>query len=166
MIEVWKDIAGYEKLYQVSNLGNIKSIAKNIVLATQDNGKGYRNVMLYKDGQAKRVYVHRLVAKAFLPGGQAKHVNHIDGNKANNKSDNLEWVTMSENMQHAYANGLAKQYERSGKKNPASRIVIDIETGVFYETMKEVADLYRISVSYLSSMLNGKMNNKTNFRYV
>jgi phosphomannomutase len=177
MIEVWKDIVGYVGLYQVSNLGNVKSldkicggrkgIVKGKPIATQDNGRGYINVCLNKDGQAKRVYVHRLVAEAFLPKENLKDcVNHKDGNKANNNLDNLEWVTRSENMQHAYSNGLAKQYERSGTKNPAARVVIDIESGVFYETMKEVSELYKISVSYLSSMLNGRMQNKTNFRYV
>jgi hypothetical protein len=177
MIEQWKDIVGYEGLYQVSSLGRIKSvdkvcgkrrgIVKSKMIAIQDNGNGYFNAALYSNGKMKRIYVHRLVADAFLGKENGKeYVNHIDGNKSNNSLSNLEWCTRSENMKHAYDNGLAVQYERSGTKNPAARVVIDLQSGVFYETMKEVSELYKISVSYLSSMLNGRMPNKTNFRYV
>ena len=175
--EIWKDVIGYEGLYQVSNLGRVKSldkicgnrkgVIKSKLLNFQDNGKGYKNVNLYNNKKNKCVYIHRLVAGAFLAKIEGKEcVNHIDGNKSNNSLENLEWCTRSENMKHAYDNGLAVQYERHGAKNPAAKVVIDIQSGVFYETMKEVADLYNLSISYISGMLNGNYPNKTSFRYV
>lgn len=111
MKEEWKDIKGYEGLYQISNLGNVKSVYKNgnfkILIGGIKNG--YRQVILVKDGKRKYINVHRLVAEAFIPNKENKsQVNHIDGNKLNNKVDNLEWCTQSENMKHAYKIGLEK----------------------------------------------------------
>lgn len=100
MQEIWKDIVGYEGLYQVSNMGRVRSLKRNIILKpTSDmNGKGYYFVNL-KRGNPKKI--HRLVAKAFIPNPDNKpEVNHIDGNTKNNKIDNLEWCTHQENCVH------------------------------------------------------------------
>lgn len=118
-MEIWKDIEGYEGLYQVSNLGRIKSLkrqksnGKNLVyidekILTQNiTNWGYYRVALYKNGIRKYHRVHRLVATAFLPNPENKEqVNHIDGNKLNNNLDNLEWSTRIENIHHAKINGL------------------------------------------------------------
>ena len=111
-IEEWKDIDGYEGYYQVSNLGNIKSldvevfngkvmhIRKGRVLKLQTNGN-YNKVSLSYRGKVKQFLVHRLVAKAFLPNKQNKpEVNHIDYDCFNNCVSNLEWVTAKENDTH------------------------------------------------------------------
>lgn len=118
MEEIWKDIRGYEGLYQVSNLGRVKSLErmtsqnkhlKEKLTCLNKLSHGYNNVGLCKQGKTKAFYVHRLVAEAFIPNPENKpQVNHIDGCKTNNKVDNLEWVTQSENMQHAYRTGLLK----------------------------------------------------------
>lgn len=114
-VEIWKDIPGYEGLYQVSNLGRVKSLGrilnngrgqysiKEAILKQNPNEKGYLMVCLTDRGK-KTHKVHRLVAQSFIkhPGGKCE-VNHIDGSKLNNKACNLEWVTHRENMQHSFA---------------------------------------------------------------
>ena len=127
--EVFRDVLGYEGLYQVSNYGRVKSLErKNIfycglkkehlerptkekILNYNKSNRGYLQVCLTKDGKSKTYTVHRLVAKAFLPNLKNKRqVNHIDGNKENNSIDNLEWVTSSENNKHAFITGLNKPH--------------------------------------------------------
>jgi hypothetical protein len=115
MKEIWKDISEYEGLYQVSNLGRVKSLGRYInktqwlpekIKATGDNGNGYKIVNLYKNNKGKMFYVHRLVAKAFLgdiPLGY--EVNHIDFDKSNNKLCNLEIVSRLDNVKHNVVNG-------------------------------------------------------------
>lgn len=99
-MEIWKDIAGYEKLYQVSNRGRVKSLprngtgAKEKILTLHKDSKGVYNVSLSKNGERKIAYVHRLVAEAFLPNPfNLPQVWHIDGNSENNEVDNLIWCT-------------------------------------------------------------------------
>ncbi len=110
--EVWKDIKGYEGLYQISNLGRVKSlrkirgiqIQKEKILTLQPIKGGYYRAKLCKNGKEKSYLVHRLVAETFIP--EHFTVNHKDGNKSNNTVDNLEWVTQKENNIHAYKMGL------------------------------------------------------------
>lgn len=102
MLEMWKPIEGYEGLYEVSNLGRVKSLkrlhTKERILSYFLNRQGYQRVNLWKENQSKKYSVHRLVAKAFVDNPENKNVvNHIDENKQNNCSCNLEWVTGLEN---------------------------------------------------------------------
>lgn len=100
MNEIWKPIVGFEKLYTVSSLGKIRGTK---ILAPGDNGRGYFYVFLSKNGKEKRFYVHRLVAKTFLPNPENKpYVNHKNGIRNDNRVENLEWVTQSENELHKY----------------------------------------------------------------
>lgn len=122
MLEEWKDIKNFKGLYQVSNLGNVKSLDKEInnwksgkcirkgkILKMQIHKTGYGYLLLHKDGKIHHLFVHRLVAQEFIPNSNNyKEVNHIDGNKLNNKVSNLEWCDRSENMKHAYKNGLKR----------------------------------------------------------
>ena len=109
--EIWKDIKNYEGNYQVSNLGRVKNIKLNRFLAlTSKNEKGYIKVVLTKNGKSKTFAVHRLVARTFLDYDyNSLQVNHIDGNKENNKLSNLELLTHKENIRHAYSTGLFKK---------------------------------------------------------
>jgi len=107
--EEWKDVVGYVGLYQASSLGRVKSLKPGrrrygCILRPARNNRGYLTVALYQDGKQSRVYVHRLVAEAFL-GSQPSpdhEVNHKNGDKVDNRVENLEWVTKSENHKHAY----------------------------------------------------------------
>lgn len=100
MNEIWKDIEGYEGLYQISNLGKIKSLTKNCILKPS-NCRKYKGVNLYKNGITKTKSIHRLVAIAFIPNpNNYPCVNHIDCNKENNNADNLEWCTYKQNNNH------------------------------------------------------------------
>jgi hypothetical protein len=108
--EIWKDVIGFEEGYQVSNLGSIRSKTRKVynyikpgrVLKTRDNGNGYQYLSLSSNNKkSKHVYVHRLVAEAFIPNiNRYKQVNHKDFNKSNNSVDNLEWVSVVENLNH------------------------------------------------------------------
>ncbi len=106
MKEIWKDIFGFNGKYQISNFGKIKSQLKE-EYKQQTKKDGYKIVTLY-DGKYKRtITVHRLVALHFIPNpGLLDQVNHIDGDKANNRADNLEWCTQVENANHAVRLGL------------------------------------------------------------
>lgn len=106
MKEIWKDISGYEGLYQVSNLGRIYSYPRNGTnggIRKLTNVHGYLRVPLKKHGEVLNAGVHRLVAQAFIPNPENKPtVNHIDGNKQNNCVNNLEWATYNEQLEHSF----------------------------------------------------------------
>lgn len=118
MKEIWKPIEGYEGLYEISNLGRVKSIQyfnhvnnksypRNKILKPLPNDRGYHRVDLSKFGRSKRYRIHRLVAEAFIPNpNNFPEINHIDGNKQNNSINNLEWCTRKHNMKEAYKLGL------------------------------------------------------------
>lgn len=123
--EIWRDVQGYKGLYQVSNLGRIKSLYRNgLVLRGSVNNSGYRIVMLYKGGKHKNFLIHRLVAQTFIPNPEhLLQVNHKDENKSNNSVNNLEWCTNRyNNLYHdkAKRTGIKEgkpvaQYTLSGK---------------------------------------------------
>lgn len=110
MTEIWKDIPGYEGLYQASNCGNIRSLNwrnMNIVrnLYLKPHNKGYLQVELAKNGKKKMITVHRLVALTFIPNpDNLPVINHKDENKMNNGVENLEWCTVSYNTSYSKDN--------------------------------------------------------------
>ena len=117
MQEIWKDIVGYEGLYQVSNIGRVKSIKRDKILKEQLNERGYLRVSLSKNGKHKTWRVHRLVMITFIGYVEGKdQVNHIDGDKTNNRLDNLEYVTPKENTNRAWKKGIAKYTDERKEK--------------------------------------------------
>lgn len=118
MSEIWKPINGFEDRYLISNLGNVKSLHNNKkrrdkILKPTLSGKKYLAVELIINRERKCITIHRLVALAFIPNDDPvnkSQVNHIDGNKLNNRWDNLEWSTMAENLLH-YSE-LKKEYNK------------------------------------------------------
>ncbi len=124
--EIWRDIEGYEGLYQVSNLGSMKSCDKivkfknggkreykSLILKPTVANTGYFVVSLHKNNKRNLVLIHRLVAKAFIPNPERKpEVNHKNGIKTDNRVENLEWVTGAENKKHAYDTNLRKSSTR------------------------------------------------------
>jgi len=120
MEEIWKDIDGYEGHYQVSNIGNVKGLERiiegkngcdrlypSIFFKHEITKDGYKRVVLMKYGKKKRFMIHRLVISAFITNIDNKpYVNHINGDKSDNRVENLEWCTNSENMLHADLFGL------------------------------------------------------------
>lgn len=99
MNEVWKDIVGYEGLYQVSNLGNVKNIKRNKLLSLKPKKQGYVRVNLVKEGIHRTFTVHRLVAMAFITKEDNKNlVNHKNEIKSDNRVSNLEWCTHQYNV--------------------------------------------------------------------
>jgi hypothetical protein len=115
-MEIWKSIKGYEGLYEVSDEGRIKSLSHidkrgrlrfESILKDRLSDRGYCSCVLYNNGKSKPFKVHRLVANSFIENNFNKpDINHIDGDKKNNRIDNLEWVTKSENCKHAWKKGL------------------------------------------------------------
>ena len=107
-MEEWKKIDDYEN-YEISNLGFIRSFnyGRIKILITDEQKNGYLRIGLWENNKKKKFLIHRLVATAFIPNPENKsQVNHIDGNKKNNRLENLEWNTSSENIIHAYKTGL------------------------------------------------------------
>jgi len=106
--EIWKDVVGFEGIYQVSSLGRVKRVMgyqcrKERILKPQQHRSGYLSISLSRDGQVSRKSVHRMVLEAHVgPAPEGCEANHRNGNVTDNRVANLEWVTKSENNQHAY----------------------------------------------------------------
>ena len=167
MEEIWKEIKGYDGHYFVSDLGRIKSFKKNkaIILKACKNTDGYLHVRLSKDGKFKTFRVHRLVAIAFIKNNLKKEtVNHINGIKDDNRLENLEWNTRSENMQHAVDTGLKKKVYMKGEKNGSSKLktedILFIRKNYkpFDENFsrKKLAEKFKVTVSCIAIIVSGK----------
>lgn len=164
MKEIWKDIEGYEGLYEVSTHARIRSY-KNYghgkkdtyrILKPQKRGN-YVAVTLYKSHIPDTRSVHRLVAETFIPNPENKPcINHLDGNKLNSCVWNLEWSTYSENLEHAYAIGLVnREGERGGNAKLKEEYVLDIrnayELGCF--SQRELAKAFECSQTNIGRIL-------------
>ena len=162
MKEEWRDIKGYEGLYQVSNLGRVKSLNykhtnREKILKDSTNKNGYKNVNLYLEGVLRRFLIHRLVAEAFIenPNNYPK-VNHKDENKENNKANNLEWCTQKYNIN--YGTRTQRHSESiKGSRHPKSRKVQCITTGRKFNCIKEAGEYYYIkSHDHITKCCQGK----------
>lgn len=172
MREIWKDIPGYEGSHKCSNLGRVKSIDHFVKYKSGQlrfhKGKmlsawietGYLRVGLRKNCKQRMYFIHVIVAKTFIYNPKNKsQVNHKDGNKLNNNKSNLEWNTSKENCDHA----------RHILKTPGGHFkkVLNTVTNTLYNSAKEahIAENFKHSYSFTTSMLNGTYKNKTNLIY-
>ena len=160
-MEVWKDIQGYEGLYQISNTGKVK---RNNKILKFSIAKGYEHICLYKNNKYKPFSVHRLVAEAFIPNPENKpQIDHIDGNPLNNKVDNLRWATAKENIANpitmkrksvaAMGNHMTGRF---GALHHNSKRVQCIETKTVYYGFAEASRKTGINAFGISMATNGK----------
>lgn len=181
-IEIWKDIVGYEGLYQVSSFGRIKNLGRPIYqkngitkylkvrIYNHDkpmNSKGdYHRMWLIKDNITTVIPVHRLVCSAFHPNPENKpFVNHVDCNRYNNHYKNLEWVTSKENAVHAYNNGLyiITNGELNGCHKLTNEEVLEIRKLCASNKCKQVdlAKKYGVAPVTIS-----RIHNKTTWKHI
>lgn len=146
MQEIWKDVVGYEGLYQVSSFGRIKSLFRDKrILKPQKNIHGYLKVGLYKNGKCKIFNIHNLVANAFIENpNNYKYVNHKDENKTNNRVENLEFCSFYYNLMYG------TRVQRIAKKNNKPILQFDLE-GNFIKEYE--------SITQASKELNNSLNN-------
>lgn len=177
----WKDIVGYENEYQINQFGEIRTLKNSPKLKKYDVLKpqiskrnGYVYQMLYKNGKEKLLRVHRLVAMAFLPNpNNLPQVNHKDGNKQNNSVDNLEWCEQSDNMKHAYKNGLQTPSENQRKaiintNKLKQKKVCQIKDGEVINTFSGISEASRqtkISISCISRCCNLKRKSTNGYEW-
>ncbi|MBV4357712.1 NUMOD4 motif-containing HNH endonuclease [Pinibacter aurantiacus] len=170
MDEIWRDVTGFEKYYQISNKGNVQSLdrivytnkgnarlVKGKLLTSRINNFGYLSVRLSYKGITRTLFMHRLIAQEFIDNPENKpFVNHIDGNKTNNSIENLEWVSHSENISHAYRSGLLNN--NRGANHHESRIVVSVHTGQAFYTIKEAANNAQMNYNTFRNLLNSNGN--------
>lgn len=143
-LEFWKDIEGYEGLYQVSNVGQVKSLKRNKILKPGKTKKDYLQVGLYKDGKRKNFLIHRLVAEAFLQNEEElPQVDHISGDKTDNRVANLQWISQVENLRK----------KETGIAIP--RHVQCIETGEIFESAAAAARAMNRTFDAMNKHLKG-----------
>ena len=178
MEEVWKDIPEYEGLYQVSNTGKVRRLnyrgSGKTKLLKQSTDKGYKRIVLSKNGKKKNHWVHRLVAIVFISNpNNYKEVNHKDENPSNNNVKNLEWCTREYNNNYGTRNKRASESHKGkckGKDHPKSKpILMYDKEGNFirqFDCISDTNEYFSKKNAYknVNSCLTGK--NKTAYGYV
>ena len=155
-MEIWKDIEGYEEQYEISSFGRIRNKHTQQILKGDKNSIGYRRVWLNSPVK-KRFFVHRLVAYHFVDGYREELVvNHKDGNKQNNKAENLEWVSRSENDLHAFKLGLRKVYPSQFRKKIESFDLTTHQKIKTYQNVEECVKDLKVARSNIYNCCNGK----------
>ena len=152
--EIYVDIRGYEG-YQISNLGRVKNGKTGKILKPYQTQKAYLTVGFWLNGKKKRLYIHRLVAQAFLLNPQNfPEVNHINGSKTDNCLCNLEWSSSSANVAHAYQNGLRRQKLTTASKE---LIIQFLQQGM---THRAIGTKLNVSHSTVGSVARDKTCNR------
>lgn len=185
MQEIWKDIPGYEGYYQASNLGLIRSIDRTIktkynklvplkgkILKQHIDACGYSYVSMYKNNKHSTLAVHRLVAMAFIPNPENKSdVNHKNCIKTCNVVNNLEWMTRSQNVKHAFDNGLGTKYweGKFGKHHHSSKKINQLDlNGNFIKSWDGITEASRhlpVTRKGISNALTGKSKTSAGYKW-
>lgn len=163
--EQWRPIEDYVGYYEVSNLGRVRNVRKQArrvvgkVLKVCDNGRGYKSVMLRKDGRSKRLYVHRLVAAAFLgPCPAGSEVAHLNHNRSDNRAVNLTYLTHYENVQHSKQLKRHAHGETCGHSKLTEKKVLEIRK--LYEqgkhSQQSLANMFRVHQATICYVVNNK----------
>lgn len=159
--EVWKDIEGYNGMYEVSNYGRVKSNYSDRILKQAIDNRGYYRCSLSKNDTLTTYKVHRLVAEYFVENPENKpEVNHKNGNKLDNRAVYIEWCTKSENMIHAVENRLVKTPDNTGDNHGMSKLteedvlrIRDINPSSFNDK-KKLANDFGVSFTTIYDILN------------
>lgn len=152
------------KGYTIFEDGRVLGL-KGTILKPGIASNGYYTVVLCVDGKHRTECIHRLIARFFISNPENKRtVNHKNGNKLDNRIENLEWATDKENINHAFSMGLCDKTKRSVKKR-MQKAVIDTETGIVYPSAKDAADAAGLNENTLRVWLNGFRPNKSTLKY-
>lgn len=161
-MEIWKTTSDYPN-YEVSTNGQVKKKSTGKILVCTDDSRGYPAVTLINDTGQHTKNIHRLVAETFIPNPENKRtVNHKDGNKRNNHISNLEWNTLSENVKHAYDNGLKKRPDNAGSPKRRVRIV---ETGEEFDSVGSCARAINGNQAHIFNCLSGRYHTHKGYHF-
>lgn len=171
--EIWKEIAGFENYYMVSSMGNVKSLGYSKRPAQTKRQyllkNGYLQARIWLNGKVAQIGTHRLVAIAFIPNPDKKsQVNHINGVKADNRAENLEWSTQAENTQHAYDTGLARGTIGVPKIWQFKKILqVDLFGNKVceYDSIKEASQKTGIPCSNITMCAKGRQSRTGQFKW-
>lgn len=156
-MELWKEVVGSNGRYLVSSEGRVMNAKTKRILRTSKDQRGYEKVAMFKMDRNRRFKVHRVVAMAFIPNPEGKkQVNHIDGNKQNNRADNLEWVSNEENMHHARKTGLFEGHEEFCESRKKPVIATNILTGEVKEFESLLSSMRYFDSCHIPDVIKGK----------
>ena len=176
-MEIWKDIVGYNGLYQISNCGRVKSFHNNSerILKHKTNNKGYKWVILCSNKTTKNCLIHRLVAEHFIENkNNYKIINHIDENPANNNVSNLEWCTQSENVKKSskflsyYKNCKIVSKPKNSKNGDTHKKIKQILNGnviKVFENSIEVERCFGFDKSFILSVCRNKRKSAYGYQW-